>query len=264
MTFLNSTSHLSALAVMTIAVPLVAAEPEFDRKLAAAVSKFLSRREVDRDAAVKRIEQALKAVKRSRLNSSEQVELQNKLIQAKADFGSWERFPRDGSLRDLQFDYFVSLGESFEPIHDLFEKEIDKAVRSDDLSRSNQLINDREKLEKELLKIEPLTTGTALTGTLYRQNGAAIPYKLYVNEGSSTGAFSGTVDDNPGVAGHYRYKVSGQRAGLKLAYQMTQNLRGKFIEVQGEGLIVSDTIIVRLLQQTTDKKEHKAVVVLHR
>lgn len=240
------------------------ASDDFDEKLAEAISKFEEKREKADERVVELIEKQAKKFQRGRMDEATRAELQRRFYAAILEFQRSREFPADGTFGDIQFQYYRLLHRAFEPIILLMEKEIAQANRQNEVQRAGGLVDKRQRLMKDLMNVDPMTAGTAWKGTLFNTSGATIPYHLHVREHSPTGFFGGNVEDNAGVQGHWRYKISGKTSGLRVRFQMTESLRGGFTQVVGDGYLAGNTLIAKLDQSVKNKRKGSVLIVLRR
>lgn len=257
---------ISRLIVIAFLVTLVfgrcQAADTFDESLARAVDKFEKKRESERSKIVKKIDGKIRQIDRLQFDANAKVNRRLELTKAKERFERSGYFPADGSLLDLQFNYYKALADNFKPIHKIYESEIETAFRSGKDSAAERLVKSKAELEQRLLDVVPLTGNAVWRGTLLRSNGETIAYELHIAKSSATGSFAGVVEDNAGVGGHWRYEVEGQRTGINVQFDLTKSLRGKFVRVQAVGYIVGNIMIAQLSQLDSKRRSSIARIQL--
>ncbi|EMI44261.1 hypothetical protein [Rhodopirellula sp. SWK7] len=247
-----------------LVLPRVVAADDFSDKVQRLVEKFDDRKQKAREFALNSFDKAQTQVTRSRMPDADRVEAAMRVVRAKADFELTGNFPEDGSMASIQYAYFRQLHLAYTPIQSLIGKEISSASRSGAIAKARSLMIQRASLERDLLGIEAFGDKLAFKGTKALSSGKTMPLNLYLRDISESGTFNGTVDDNPGVMGHWRYEVRGKREGLMLSFAMSKSLRGKFSSVRAEGFLLGDFLVAQFIETIGTKRPGTSYVVLKR
>jgi hypothetical protein len=160
---------------------------------------------------------------------------------AREQFAQTGRFPRDDQYAGIELTYYLAVDRGFRPLTRLIDDVIADGVRTGNKETQSAGLKLREDLERQLPGAGQISAPSVWRGTFTR-NKATIPYELHIGKrGAST--FAGRVEDNPGVAGHWRYDVEGQTSGLSIEYVLTRSIRGKLRYFKLSGIICDDRLI---------------------
>ena len=266
---LTKSSHFCLAMVMSFAtvgtLTAHAAGQPFQKKLDAAVQDF-NRKKLAADRYVVREYGRYRRLLKSDQSISEATrsEMLSRLDKYVRDFKSDGTFPSIVETVELEIGYQERLNKGFVRISRLLENELRDANHAGNSKYAAKLLKTKRDLETSLLSFRPINDGSVFHGTLTRPNGATIPFKLNISAISDSGDFEGVVDDNPGVAGHWRYKVAGSQTGSMVQFEMTQSLRGKLVSVQGRGIVTSNGLLAILKQKTVRNQASQNIVLLQR
>ena len=198
------------------------------------------------------------------MSEATRADMTSRLAKFREEFERHEKFPNMIETIELEIAYQEQLNRAFRPIQRLMEKELAKANRNDQTTYADQLVKLKEQLESQLLSSLSVDSGGEFSGTLTRPNGAAIPYRLRIDDMSDSGNFDGVVHDNPGVAGHWKFRVAGTRNGNLIQFSMTENLRGRLVGVKGEGVITGNRLLAIVTQRNNKGRTTRNKVILTR
>lgn len=196
------------------------------------------------------------------LSESARAELIKSTRENRKLFATKRQFPDDPATAAIEIDYFTALNRNFLRIRRIFEQELARLNKEGLVERADSVVSHRDRVEEALLGPSAFHGGASFRGTLMRQSSAAVPFKLHISEVSDGGIFKGRVEDNPGVAGHWKYNVEGVVAGNALEFRMTENLRGKLTFVRGQGIVAGDRLVATLVQRAGKKKPSANVLFL--
>lgn len=256
---------LGAIYIAVCCSPLHAAGQPFDRNLEEAVAEFKSKKSSADRFVIKQFGKYRTEIKRDKtLSEASRADMLGRMDRYISNFKNNGTFPNILESVELEINFQERLNRAFSPISRLIEKELKTANRNEDSKFAEELLKTKRQLESKLLSSKPVTSGTVFHGTLTRPNGDTIPYKLKIDSIGDSGDFEGTVEDNPGVAGHWRYKVTGSRVGSLIRFQMSENLRGKLTVVQGQGVVAGNRLIAQLDQKTAKGKGSQNMLMLRR
>ena len=244
---------------------LQAAGQPFEKKLDDAVVEFKSKKLAADRYVVKQLGKYRTGIKRDKtLSEASRADLLSRMDRYIRNFKSNGTFPNIVESVELEIKYQERLNRAFSPISRMLESELKIANRKEDVNYSQELLKTKRRLESKLLSSQPVTNGMVFHGTLTRPSGDTIPYKLKIDYIGDSGDFEGTVEDNPGVAGHWRYKVTGNRVGSMIRFQMSENLRGRLTVVQAQGVVAGNRLIAQLNQKTAKSKGSQNMLMLRR
>ena len=244
---------------------LQAAGQPFEKKLDDAVVEFKSKKLAADRYVVKQLGKYRTGIKRDKtLSEASRADLLSRMDRYIRNFKSNGTFPNIVESVELEIKYQERLNRAFSPISRMLESELKIANRKEDVNYSQELLKTKRRLESKLLSSQPVTNGMVFHGTLTRPSGDTIPYKLKIDYIGDSGDFEGTVEDNPGVAGHWRYKVTGNRVGSMIRFQMSENLRGRLTVVQAQGFVAGNRLIAQLNQKTAKSKGSQNMLMLRR
>ena len=240
-------------------------DQKFQKQLAKVVQRFETQKTSANRYVLKQFDKMRAQIKGDRsISEATRSDLTSRLTRYRKEFEKTQSLPSIAETIELEIAYQEKLSRAFKPINKLLEKELAAANRNDDSGYANELVELKEKLELDLMSSLKINNGSEFSGTLTRPNGATIPYKLRIKDISDSGNFNGTVEDNFGVAGHWRYRVSGVRNGNWIQFSMSENLRGKLIAVKGEGVITGNRLLAVVTQRTNKGRTTENKVVLRR
>ena len=240
-------------------------DQKFQKQLAKVVQRFETQKTSANRYVLKQFDKMRSQIKGDRsISEATRSDLTSRLTRYRKEFEKTQSLPSIAETIELEIAYQEKLSRAFKPINKLLEKELAAANRNDDSGYANELVELKEKLELDLMSSLKINNGSEFSGTLTRPNGATIPYKLRIKDISDSGNFNGTVEDNFGVAGHWRYRVSGVRNGNWIQFSMSENLRGKLIAVKGEGVITGNRLLAVVTQRTNKGRTTENKVVLRR
>ena len=266
---LASTASKAGLSLLSVVIStgiLSAQENDkFQKQLSKAVDKFQVQKSAAKKAVLKRFDSLRAKIKRERsLSESSRAEMMQRLTEYRKQFEQNDSFPEMVETIELEIYYQTKLGRAFKPIMQSVEKELGNANKDGNSSYAKKLLELKQRLESQLLASKQIKSGSEFSGRLTRSNGATIPYKLKIENISESGDFVGIVHDNAGVAGHWKFRVKGKRNGNLIQFSMTENLRGKFTAVKGEGVVSETRLLAVVTQKTGKSKATRNHVVLHR
>ena len=245
--------------------PMQATGQPFDKKIDNAVAEFKSKKSAADRYVVKQFGKYRTGIKRDKaLSEASRADMLGRMDRYIRNFKSNGTFPNILESVELEIKYQERLNRAFSPISRILESELKIANRNEDVNYSQELLKTKRRLESKLLSSQPVTNGTVFHGTLTRPSGDTIPYKLKFDYIGDSGDFEGTVEDNPGVAGHWRYKVTGNRVGSLIRFQMSENLRGRLTVVQAQGVVAGNRLIAQLNQKTAKSKGSQNMLMLRR
>lgn len=242
-----------------------AAGQPFQKRLDEAVQLFKRKKTTADRYVVRQFGRYRKLIKKDQtLSEATRTEMLGRLDRYTRDFKKNGTFPDIIETVELEIQYQERLNKAFTPVSRLLENELKVANREKSTQYAREILETKWELESTLLSSQPITSGTVFHGTLTRPNGATIPYQLKIDNISDSGDFEGTVEDNPGVGGHWRYRVSGSRTGSLIRFTMSENIRGKLIVVQAEGVVTGNRLIAQLNQKTAKGKGSQNTLLLQR
>ena len=261
---LSSSILLTMLAVCN-ASP-AHAKDDFETKLENAVETFESKkasadRKVEREFSKIRFQ-----VKRDKtLSEASRADMLRRIDQYKRTFKATGKLPNIADTVGLEINYQERLDRAFSPIEGLLEIELKDANRIDDSYRAKDLLKLKRTLETRLLNYRKIAKGEKFHGTFTDKNtGRVIPYKMKIESISDSGDFKAFVDNNPGIAGHRRYRVTGTISGSRIRCSMSENLRGTLQDVRIQGIVAGNRLVAQLDQRTVKGKTTENWIVLQR
>ena len=239
---LASTASKTGLSLLSVVIStgiLSAQENDkFQSQLSKAVDKFDVQKSAAKQAVLKRFDSLRAKIKKERsLSESSRAEMMQRLVEYRKQFEQNDSFPEMVETIELEIYYQTKLGRAFKPITQSIEKELKTANKDGNSSYAKKLLELKQRLESQLLPSKQIMSGSEFSGRLTRTNGNTIPYKLKIENISESGDFVGIIHDNAGVAGHWKVRVKGKRNGNRIQFSMTENLRGNFTAVKGEGVV---------------------------
>ena len=260
---LLSSTFLILMAVCS-GSPAIARD-DFDTKLDKAIEKF-ERKKASEDRKVDREFSTIRTqIKRDRtLSEASRAEMVNRIDQYQRTFNATGKFPNVSETIEMEIDYYQSLNRAYSPIARILEIELKDANRLNDVERAKNLLALKQRLETRLIEYKQIATDDEFIGTLTHEDGYVIPFEVRIETISDSGNFKAFVKNNPGRAGHRRYRVAGTINGSQVEFSMSENLRGDLQTVSVQGIVAGSRLIAQLDQRTAKGKTTKNWIVLRR
>ncbi len=238
---------------------------DFDDKLARVVQRFERKKQCARSCVFKEFNKAETTIRRNRnLPDATRTDCLQRIQDYRATFEQTQRFPDIPESLPMELTYYQKLDKAFAPVRKLIDAELRNANRHGHDLYAQQLVQTRQTLMADALGFSPLATEQIFRGTIHTADGTSIPYELRIDNADAGGLFGGIVDQNRGVAGHPRYRVSGETDGIQIRCTMSENLRSHFSVVRIEGVIAGDRLVAKVTQQRKGRPVRNHLVLLRR